>query len=69
MIELKKQTENSWLVWNTSNNKVADIVKIDEYNAFIKRKPRYRVDVNGFTVESMVENFQTARGIATRYIK
>lgn len=69
MIEVIKESEGKWLVWNTKNHKCADIVKINEHNALFKVKTKYRVDVNGVTVDSMIGNFQTAKGIAIKNIK
>jgi hypothetical protein len=69
MIKLIKECEGSWCIWNTKNNKCADIVKINEHNAYVKSKSRYRVDFKGSTISSMIDNFQTARGIATKAVK
>lgn len=60
---------DSWCIWNTTNGKTADIVKIYEHHALIKRRPRYRVDVGGYTVGSMIEHFQTAKKLAAEKIK
>lgn len=69
MIKIIKQSESSWCVWNTKTKKCADIVKIEEYNAFIKRNSRYRVDVSGSTIKSMIENFQTAKNVAYKAVR
>lgn len=69
MIKLVKECDGNWLVCNTKNNKCADIVKIYEHNAFKGSRARYRVDFNGITINSMIDNFQTARGIASKAVK
>lgn len=69
MIKLVKVNEGNWYVWNTKNNKCADIIKIYEHNALVKSKSRYRVDFNGSTVSSMIDNFQTAKSKATNLVK
>ena len=45
------------------------IGKIEEYNAFGQKGSRYRVDFEGVTVKSMIDNFQTAKSIAIRQVK
>lgn len=58
-----------WQVVNKENNKYANIYSISEYNAFTKIKKRYRVDVNGLTVASLIEHFQSAKSIAMKHIQ
>jgi len=69
MIRCYKENSNTWTVWNTWNNKTADIVKIDEHNAIMKIKQKYRVDVKGNTYRSLIHNFNTAKGIAYNQVK
>lgn len=69
MIKVNKENEKTWCVWNTKTGKTADIVKISEYNAFFPNKTRYRVDVSGITVDTLIENFQTAKGVAYKAVK
>lgn len=69
MIRLIKEYEGKWCVFNSRNGKCADISKINEHHALKGVKPRYRVDHNGKTIGTMLENFQTARGIASRAVR
>ena len=58
-----------WEVVNKETNKYAYIYSISEYNAFTKIKKRYRVDVNGITVDSLIEHFQSAKSIAIKHVQ
>lgn len=69
MLKLIKEYEGKWFVWNTKTNKCADIIRINGYNPFGKSNPQYRVDVNGKTVESLIDSFQKARGIASKNVQ
>ena len=69
MVKTHRENESAWYVWNTKTYKDAYIVKISEYNAFSKKKSRYRVDVGGVTIQSMIESFQTAKSVAFKAVK
>lgn len=70
MINVSKVEDGKWCVFNRKNGKCADIVRINEYNPYaINNKPKYRVDFEGYTKESMIEHFQTAKGIAYKCIR
>ena len=69
MIKCYKENSNTWIVWNTLNNKNADIVKINEHNAIMKIKQKYIVYVKGNTYRSLIHNFNTAKGIAYSQVK
>jgi len=67
MIKLAKENENTWCVWDTRTGKCAEIVKIYDY-ILGKEKIRYRVDVAGITVNSLIEKFQIARSVAYKAV-
>lgn len=69
MIKFVKETESSWYAWNTSTHKVAYVHRIYEYNPLGTPKNKYRVDYGMHTMASMIENFQTAKGIAYNLVK
>jgi hypothetical protein len=69
MITLNKESDTTWCVFNSGNGKSADIVRINEYNGLKPKKSRYRVDVKGATEATMIEHFQTAKGIAVGKVK
>jgi hypothetical protein len=69
MLKLFKMHDGMWSVFDAKSGKSADIIKIKEYNAFGNGKSKYRVDFSGFTIDSMITNFQTARSIATTALK
>ncbi|SDD76978.1 hypothetical protein SAMN02799630_03988 [Paenibacillus sp. UNCCL117] len=65
---VKKTGEGRWLVWNVKTHQTADIVSFSEYGLFPK-KNRYRVDVDGRTVASLLDHFSTARAKAVQCVK
>lgn len=67
-IKTQKEHDGMWTIFNTENGKTASIIKINEYS-LISTKTKYRIDVNGKTVNSMIENFQTAKSIARKTVK
>ena len=72
MIKLARTEENRWTVYNTVNQKCADIVRIAEYNplGIGLQKARFRVDGNnGKTIDSMITGFQKARGVAFKHVR
>ena len=69
MIKTINNNDGTWMVWNQKTNMVADIVTIREYGYLATNKKRYRVDVNGQTVASMIDHFATAKSVATKKVK
>ncbi|GLO68260.1 MULTISPECIES: hypothetical protein [Oceanobacillus] len=69
MIKLIREYDGKWMVYNTQNSKVADILTINEYNYYPQTKTRYRVDYKGETQKSMIEHFSTAKSIAWKIVK
>lgn len=67
-IKIVKEYDGKWMVWNKSNGKVADIVRIQEFGILGSSKPRYRVDVSGKTVESLIPNFKSAEKVARSFV-
>lgn len=68
-IKTVKEHEGAWTVWNTVTHASANIIAIQEYGYLASGNKKYRVDVRGTTVASMIGNFQTAKSIATKHIK
>ena len=68
-IRFIKEDDTEWFAYNTETGDTATIYKIHEYNALFDVKPRYRVDVMGKTVATMIDNFQTAKSIAYKKVK
>ena len=54
MIIINKICDGEYVIFNKENCKAADVIKINEYNAFGKSKVQYRVDFEGRTVLSGV---------------
>lgn len=69
MIKCTKQGDAQWMVWNTQTMATATIVKITEMYMGERRNCGYRVDVEGRTIASAIDNFQTAKKIASDKIK
>lgn len=68
MVKTIKEYDGKWMVWNKETGKVADIVRINEGGYLASSKKRYRVDVSGKTVASMVDSYQKALGIAKKAV-
>lgn len=68
-VKFQKQDSETWFAHNSKTGDTVYVHKINEYYAFGETKPKYRVDVNGRTVESMIEHFQTAKSIAMKKVK
>ncbi|MFF2531379.1 hypothetical protein ACFVS2_20965 [Brevibacillus sp. NPDC058079] len=66
----KKTTENRWMSWAIVDGIVhsADIIAFED-QGFLGAKKRFRVDVAGKTVHSMIDHFQTAKSIAGKHVK
>ena len=69
VVKTVKQCEGEWTVYETSTMACAEIIAIQEFGFLAPAKKRYRVDYNGTTQASMIENFQTAKSIATKIVK
>lgn len=69
MLKVNKEWDGQWLVWNTNTDKIATIVRIDDSFMGKKKPCRYRVDQNGVTVASMLENFAVARKTANKHVR
>lgn len=68
MIKVQKECEGEWTVYDEETMKSATIVRFED--RFLGEIINYyRVDGSEGTIESMIEHFQTAKGVATRYLK
>lgn len=68
MIKTYKEEDGLWQVYNSKTGKVAYIVKGEDY--FMGEVSYfYRVDVNGETKSTLIDNFQTAKKIAYSLVK
>lgn len=68
MIIIDKVCDGEYIVFNKENCKAADVIKINEYNAFAKSKVTYRVDFEGRTVLSGV-SLPEAKSEARKRVK
>lgn len=68
MIKVKKEYDGVWTVYDTKTKKTATIVKFKDGMPWEKKYSFYRVDVNGQTVASMIDHFQKAKGVASKYL-
>lgn len=67
-VKVTKDYDGKWTAYNRSNGKCAEIIRISEYS-LLPTSTKYRVDVNGRTVDSMIEHFQTAKSVAIKQIQ
>lgn len=68
-VHVTKECEGRWTVWTQKNGlaKCADIVAFDDYfMGNVKR--RFRVDVAGKTIDTLIEHFQTAKAVARKAV-
>lgn len=68
MTKIFKEDEDEWTVWNKETDKVVSIVKgsesfMGDISCF------YRVDMDGVTQETKIDNFQTAKSVAYKLVK
>lgn len=68
-VKFYKSDDTRWVAYNTKTNKTAEVHKFNDSYGFIKNPSRYRVDVNGRTVKSMIDHFQTAKSAAIKAVK
>lgn len=68
MIKVIKEYDEIWMVWNKSNGKVTDIVRIQDFGILASSKPRYWVDLSGKTVESLISNFKRTEKVARSFV-
>jgi hypothetical protein len=71
-VKTVKQGEGNWMVYAIRNDMAycADIVKFIDHSPLLgKTKTYYRVDVSGKTVDSLIENFQYAKKVATNEVR
>lgn len=66
-VRVVKDNDNEWTVFNSQRS--ATIVKFNDSYGFIEKKPQYRVDAGMRTIATLIDSYQTARSIATKYVK
>jgi hypothetical protein len=69
MIKTQKQHEGNWITWNTVTHKTAEIIRIEDTFFGMKKPNRYRVDVSGKTVASMIDTYTEAKKISRNQVK
>lgn len=69
MIKMQKEFDGQWIVWDTTTQKTATIIRIDDYFMGKKLPSRYRVDYIGKTVATMLDKFSEAKTIASRQVR
>jgi hypothetical protein len=69
MIKTQLEYAGTWMVWDTKTLKSGFIVRIQEYGFLASKKPRYRVDINGKTVVSLIESFSAAKKVAREHLR
>lgn len=69
MIITNKDYDGRWTVFNTRTGETATIISIKEHGFLATNKIRYRVDVKGETVKSMIDHFQTAKAAAKKFVE
>lgn len=67
-VEVYKDYEGTWTVFNRENGESASIVTIGEYS-LLPTKTKYRVDFQGKTVDSMLTSWQKAKSIAIKCVR
>lgn len=61
--------DGTWTVFDPNNRTTATIIKIQEFGFLSSNvSTRYRIDVKGKTIASMIENFQTAKSVARNHL-
>ncbi|MGE6415532.1 hypothetical protein ACQKDD_15305 [Planococcus kocurii] len=61
--------DGTWTVFDPNNRTTATIIKIQEFGFLSSNvSTRYRIDVKGKTIASMIENFQTAKSVASNHL-
>lgn len=68
-IKAHKESDGLWMVWDTETKDYAWIAHMREYNAISKPPVRYKVEVSGVTIETYIDNWNTAKSIASKAIR
>lgn len=69
MVKTIKDYNGRWTVFNTVTRETATIIIIREHGFLASKGTRYRVDVKGKTVKSIIDHFATARAEAKKLVK
>ena len=71
MIKQIKENEGKWTIYDDKTMITATIIKINEYSIIPEdeKKDRFRVDFNGKTIETMIDNFEKAKIKASNLVK
>lgn len=69
MVKTIKDYDGRWTVFNTVTGETATIISIKEHGFLASKGTRYRVDMKGKTIKSMIDHFATARAEAKKLVK
>ncbi len=71
MIKQIKENEGEWTIYDDETMVTATIIKINEYSIIPEdeKKDKFRVDFNGETIETMINNFEKAKIKASNLVK
>ena len=67
LIKVNKEYDGLWIVWNSENNKMANIIQYED-KMLGNTKKLYRIDISGKTKVSMLDHFQTAKKTARKFV-
>jgi hypothetical protein len=71
MIKKTKENEGEWTIYDDETMVTATIVKIEEYSIIPEdeKKEKFRVDFEGKTIDTMLDNFSSAKEKAISAVK
>lgn len=71
MIKQIKENDGEWTIYDDESMVTATIIKIDEYSIIPEdeKKDKFRVDFNGETKGTMIDNFEKAKIKAIDLVK
>ena len=71
MIKQTKENEGEWTIYDDETMVTATIVKIEEYSIIPEdeKKEKFRVDFEGNTIDTMLDNFSSAKEKAISAVK
>jgi len=71
MIKQTKENEGEWTIYDDETMVTATIVRIEEYSIIPEdeKKEKFRVDFEGETIDTMLDNFSSAKEKAISAVK
>ncbi|MFW6027102.1 MAG: hypothetical protein ACOCRX_12270 [Candidatus Woesearchaeota archaeon] len=71
MIKQIKENEGKWTIYDDETMVTATIVKIEEYSIIPEdeKKEKFRVDFEGETIDTMLDDFNSAKNKAVSAVK